>query len=149
MFKLTFHDKMKVLSLHLRNFVDYARIRGVATDILPEIPDSRSTDLSETKSTVTEEEFYEVLKVIDGQLNDEFLGIKCGNFMALKLLGLIYQISLQATTIEEAFHYLQSYLEVALPIIQLKTVISKKEARIELSIDNREVTINRIILRIV
>jgi AraC-like DNA-binding protein len=102
--------------------------------------------LTETESTVTEEEFYEVLKAIDRQLADEYLGIKCGNFIALKLLGIIYRISLQAATIEEAFHYLQSYMEVALPIVQLKTVISEKEARIELSIDNREETINRIII---
>ncbi|WAC11949.1 helix-turn-helix domain-containing protein [Dyadobacter pollutisoli] len=137
---------MNILSSHLRYFTDYARIRGVAADILPKLPDSTSTDLTEPESMVTQEEFYEILKEIDRQLTDELLGIKCGNFISLKLLGIIYQISLQATTVEEAFHYLRSYLEVALPIVQLKTVISEKEARIELRIDNREDRINRLII---
>lgn len=134
---------MNILAQHLQNFVDYATVRGINKEKMLVLLTSELTDL---QTTIPEAEFYNALNAVHQQLNDDLLGLKCGNFITLKLLGVIYQLSLQATTIEEAFHYLQSYMEATLPIVKVETVISEKEAKVQLSIDHENQLINRIIL---
>ena len=91
-------------------------------------------------------EFYAALKQINQELPDELWGVKTGNYLTLKLLGLIYQISLQVTTLAEAFHYLQSYLQNTLPLVSITTSITEEQVTITAQIANAEKKINRIIL---
>jgi len=53
---------------------------------------------------------------------------------------------LETTTIEEAFHYLQSYLTATMPLVKLQTTISTRQARILISIPNKQDSLNRLIL---
>ncbi|WP_162915553.1 helix-turn-helix domain-containing protein [Paraflavitalea soli] len=137
---------MRILALHLAHFMDYARVRGIAwqdMQALVQLPPAHFTD---GLATVEEAEVYAVLKLIDDQLTDKAWGIQCGQFISMKLLGLIYKISLQATTIQEALHYLQSYLHAAMPLVKAETAVTAEAVTINFSIDNRETKLNRIIL---
>ncbi|RDC63736.1 helix-turn-helix transcriptional regulator [Adhaeribacter pallidiroseus] len=134
---------MKIAALHVQPFLEYAQIRGVW------LPPELKPVLKITPTDVlliSEPEFYGALKWIQQELPDDLWGIKTGNFVALKLLGLIYRISLQVTTLAEAFHYLQSYLQSTLPLVTTTTRITEEQITISVDIANKEKTINRIIL---
>src|SRR5688500_12805723 len=107
---------MKIAKTHSRNWVDYAVTRGVSrTEILSRFPFLRPAE-NDAPETVTDAGFYSVLEYIDQQLRDEFIGIKAGQFLTLKLLGLIFQISMQTKNIGEALRYLSSFLDSTFPI---------------------------------
>ncbi len=137
---------MKILALHLFHFMDYARVRGIAWHDMQTLIQRPPADFADEQATVDETDVYAVLKFIDEQLKDKAWGIQCGQFISMKLLGLIYKISLQATTIQEALHYLQSYLGAAMPLVKAETVVSAEAVVINFSIDNSENELNRIIL---
>jgi AraC-like DNA-binding protein len=136
---------MKVLALHLYHFMDYARVRGIAWNDMQALI-HQPCDFVDEQATVESADVYAVLKFIDAQLKDKAWGIQCGQFISMKLLGLIYKISLQATTIQEALHYLQSYLGAAMPLVKAETAISTEAVVINFSIGNRENDLDRIIL---
>ncbi|HTF82063.1 MAG TPA: AraC family transcriptional regulator ligand-binding domain-containing protein [Cytophagales bacterium] len=135
---------MNIAALHLHNNIVYAQLRGVSTAGLG--LDGLPTNLTDETAHISVETFYRVLRELDGALNDPLWGIKSGEFLTLKLLGLIFRISMRVTTVGEAFHYLQSYMDAALPIIKIRTDVANNLATITLRIDHDEDEINRVIL---
>ena len=126
--------------------MEYARVRGVAEHQLIEVIQQPPVNWPDANSQVAAEDFYPVVQLVNNLLKDDLLGIRLGEFMQLKALGLVYQISLQATTVEEGFYYLKSYLDASLPIIQISTQADKDKAIIELWIDTSYLNENRLIL---
>ena len=137
---------MQIQLLHLNNFLDYARVRGISREALLKEIKNPPVNSDEETAVIDQEDFYAVLASMDKQLEDELWGIKAANFLALKLLGLIYQISLQAVTIQEALHYLQSYLQVSLPIFNMQTSAKEEWITLILEIKNGPESINRKLL---
>jgi len=140
--KLIFCDKLKaivkkmeILGLHLQPFIDYARLRGKKVSW----PDSLET-------TVHKELFHSILTEINDQLADEQLGIHVGNFLNLNALGLIYQISLQATSIEEGIYYLKNFVAATLPIVNIENRQSQEKQVIRLALNQDWGTLSHIIL---
>jgi AraC-like DNA-binding protein len=137
---------MKLLALHLHSIMEYARWKGISSSEMIQVMQNPPKDFLEETSVVNEEDFYAVLDLAEQNLKDDLLGIYLGKFLNLNALGLIYRISLQATTVEEALHYLQTYLNTTFPIIEIKTIINESLATIQLAIQNKQITLNRIIL---
>lgn len=137
---------MKILALHLHHVLEYAYMRGISRQELISLMENPPLDFLSDTETVGEEDFYVVIDELNKQLHEERLGIRLGNFLNLGALGLIYRISLQATTIEEALYYLRTYLNATFPIVNIQTVINANTVTIELSIANARAEANRIIL---
>lgn len=137
---------MKLLALHLHSILEYARWKDISYSEMFQVMNNPPKDFLAETSVVNEEDFYAVLELVEQNLKDDLLGIHLGKFLNLNALGLIYRISLQATTVEEALHYLQTYLNTTFPIIEIKTDIHETSATIYLSIQNERTTLNRIIL---
>lgn len=137
---------MKIAAIHLNNYIEYAQVRSIPTNEVKKLIQNLPPDLSNETAQINVEDFYQVLEFINNELKDELWGVKAGNFLAVKLLGLIYRISLHTTTIEEAFYYLQSYLNATLPLIKVRTEVTKNLAAITLNIENNAGLINRVIL---
>jgi AraC-like DNA-binding protein len=137
---------MNIQTVHLLNFMEYARIRGVTEQQMKESIKYPPVDWQDAYSLVAADDFYAVLHLVVGLLKDDLLGIRLGQFMQLKALGLVYQISLQATTVEEGLYYLRNYLAVSLPLIHMDTSLHEKAVSVVLQIDNEHTFENRIIL---
>jgi AraC-like DNA-binding protein len=137
---------MKIAAIHLSNYIEYAQVRGIPVNELKKLIKSLPPDLSNETAQIDVKDFYRVLEFINSELEDEDWGIKAGNFLAMRLLGLIYRISLHTKTIEEALHYLQSYLNATLPLITAQTDILKNLVTITLNIENNAEVVNRVIL---
>jgi AraC-like DNA-binding protein len=143
---LIIHDKMKILALHLYHMVEYAYTRGIPRQELIGLMEKIPVNFLDETETVNEKDFYKVVEAISKQLKEERLGIRLGNYLNLGALGLIYRISLQATTIEEALYYLQMYMNATFPIVNIQTLIEADSVNIVLTIDNDKVEANRVIL---
>jgi AraC-like DNA-binding protein len=143
---LIIHDKMKILALHLHHIIEYATMRGVSREKLVDLMQKPLINLLDETEMLKEEDFYAVIEAIARQLREERLGIRLGNFLNLGALGLIYRISLQATTIEEALYYLQTYLNATFPIVNIQTLVEADSVNILLRIANDRTEANRIIL---
>ncbi|RYU94623.1 helix-turn-helix transcriptional regulator [Emticicia agri] len=137
---------MKISAFHLHHILEYAYMRGICRQKLISIMEKSPVNFSDETATVSEEDFYAVIDVLNKQLQDERLGIRLGNFLNLGALGLIYRISMQASTIEEALYYLQTYLNATFPIVNIQTTIEADLLKIGLSIENEQIEANRIIL---
>jgi len=125
---------MRILALHLDNFTDYARLKGM------------SYETTEPRTTIDDEDFYAIIEKIAAYIKDELLGIRVGDHRNLNTLGAIYRISLKAVTVQEALHFCQAYLQETLPLIQVVNSMDEDTATIRLSIDNDRDQSNRIIL---
>lgn len=137
---------MKIAAVHLNGYMEYAQVRGIPVSELIQLIEDAPGDLANETAQVDIQDFYRVISAINGRLNDDLVGVKAGNFLTLKLLGIIYRLSLQATSIEEALDYLKSYLDATLPFLKATVAVSKTDVVIKFEIDNNEKLINRIIL---
>lgn len=137
---------MKILALHLQSFIEFAQVRGIDRDELIARTAIPALDLSAPHATVEAGDFYLVLETMHKKLQDEQLGWRIGNFLNLSVLGLIYQISLQATTVEEAIFYLEDFVKATFPLIEIETKLEEEANIIALAISNDKEILNRIIL---
>ncbi|HVI46336.1 MAG TPA: helix-turn-helix domain-containing protein [Chitinophaga sp.] len=137
---------MKVLASHLNSFITYASVKNVPVDQLPVSIKMTPADFKVPAATVEMSDFYEVVSYISTVLQDEMLGIHVGNFVNLKHLGAVYELSLKATTVEEALHYCRMYLQKTFPVMQVDTEHEEDVVVIRLSIDSNKTAENRILL---
>ncbi|WP_266365351.1 AraC family transcriptional regulator [Tellurirhabdus rosea] len=137
---------MNVLASHLKNFTEYAQVRGVAVNPLLKSIDGLPPDPGSDTALIRTNDFYAVLETVHEKLGDPLWGIKAGNFISMKLLGLIYQISLQTTTLSEALHYLGSYLAATLPLVSASMQLTPERATVTLEILDGKAALNRVIL---
>lgn len=137
---------MKILALHLHSFIEYAQLRGVPKrEILSVMATPPENFLQET-ATVSNEDFFTAINFISTSLKDDLLGIRLGNFLNMNSLGLIYQISLQATTIEEALFYLNNYIDNTIPVVQPEIQFRKDRVIINLSTNKNNSEANIVLL---
>lgn len=138
---------MNIAKAHITPWIEYAAIRGVAiADLKTRFPFIEHEEGKETLATIAMTDFYSVIQYITSQINDDLIGIKSGQFLSLKLLGLIYQISLQAHTIKEALYYLTNYTNTSFPALHFETNDTETEVHITISLAEGDPETNRIVL---
>ncbi|PSR52282.1 hypothetical protein AHMF7605_01470 [Adhaeribacter arboris] len=137
---------MKIAAIHLFNFLEYAQMRGVLPQSVLAPLQLSELDEKDQTQLMEESDFYLALNRLHHYLQDDLWGIKAGKFLTLKLLGLIYRISRQVTTMEEAFHYLQSYLETTFPLVKMQVTLTGEQITVFMQIENDHEKINRVIL---
>lgn len=137
---------MKILALHLQSYLEYAHIRGIPKEALTETMELVPPDLNDPKAVVSVQDFYGVLEKLHSFLQDDHLGWRIGNFMNLNSLGLIYKISLQTKTVEEALFYLNDFLIKTFPLVALRTSQNTGSYVLQLTIPSGKILLNRMIM---
>jgi AraC-like DNA-binding protein len=137
---------MKILALHLHNFISYAQLRGVLPSESMAVIHLSEEDFWEETSTIESSDFYAVVTLLHQKLKDDQLGLRLGEYLNLSALGLIYQISMQTTRVEEALFYLNNYLKTTLPVVDLDVSVTADEVTIRLSLNHKNAEVSRIIL---
>ncbi len=143
---LIFCDKMNILGLHLHNFIAYAQLRGVPQAESLAALSQPYEDFWEDTSTVESRDFYAVVALLHKKLGDDQLGLRMGEYLNLSALGLIYQISMQTTRVEEALFYLNNYIKTTLPVVDLDVSVANNDVIIRLSLTHKNKNVSRIIL---
>ena len=117
---------MSVNASFLGYLVDFAVCRGVKRQALLELLSNPELDLNQAEQVVSIEDYCQVLQKIIQDVKDEYLGLTFGMYLNLGSLGLIHQISLGASSIQQALKLLEDYLATHFPLVQInKDVLDK------------------------
>ncbi|NIG54103.1 helix-turn-helix transcriptional regulator [Chitinophaga sp. Cy-1792] len=135
-----------ILAHHLNTYLDYARLRTRADNPLLKEAIALTADMDFSKDMIGTALFYKVLGKINEALDQQLSGVQVGKFLNLNALGLIYQISLQAGTLEEGMYYLKNFISNTIGIIDMQLYTKENRQYIGLAINNQETYLNRILL---
>ncbi|MEZ0607682.1 AraC family transcriptional regulator ligand-binding domain-containing protein [Fibrella sp. WM1] len=123
---------MTLLASHLLNLFDFAACKGVSVSSLQRLLDTPDADLHDPQGRVSVADYMRVWEALLSQGNDPHLGLHFGYFLNLKGLGLIYQISLATSSIEQAMGLLSDYLKSSFPVVSVLTEI--RDANVYISL---------------
>lgn len=126
--------------------MDYALLRGIPRKELMRSMQNPPLDFDNPDAKADFSDYCALLTYIFNALNDELLGVRVGSQLNLNTLGVIYKISLKATTNDEAIYYCHSYLRKTFPLMQITGTTSGRLAVTTLQIDTGDGGVDRIIL---
>jgi AraC-like DNA-binding protein len=126
------HDKVYILTAHLKRFWDYARLHNIPERELLAATKQPSIAFDNPASVIATSDFFAILEVISRSVKDDLLGLKIGEYHNLNTLGVIYRISMKATDLKEALFFCSAYLERTFPIIEEIQSSNDKSVTIEL-----------------
>lgn len=124
---------MKVSEVHLCNLIEYLKSRNVDTDSILSSCQIAKKDFSNPLETIESETYLSFLKHSIEVCGDDDFGLRFGSYLNLKSLGLILQISLNASKIETAISFLQEYLKATFPFVQIELKKGDSEVQLILS----------------
>lgn len=127
--------KTTLSSLHLLNLLEYAACKGVSKSLLQNLLYTPESELYDEQGSVSLDEYSRVWERLIQLLQDPYIGLHYGYFLNLKALGMIYQISLACSSIEQALGLLEAYLTNTFPLVRLTTGVSRDYSIIDLRSD--------------
>lgn len=137
---------MKILAIHFRGFMDYGQLRGISPKRLLQSMKNPPSDFDDPDAKAAFTDYCSLLTYISNTLGDDLLGLRVGSHLNLNTLGVIYKISLKATTNDEAVYYCHSYLRRTFPLLQIAGSVSGRRAVTTLQIDTGDSGVDRTIL---
>jgi len=129
---------MKISAPHIANLFRYASYSGVKEDELRNFLTHDKLDVCNVNNTVSESEFLNVFKALMVCTKDNYFGLHYGCNLNIKALGFITQLSLNASSIEQAVYILQNYFKESFPLVSLdgKTIKDKYVLKLETTIQD-------------
>lgn len=124
---------MKIQALYVANLFEYASYKGVTEEMLRNYLIEKNIDVCNQNNTVTENEYLSVFEALQKATSDENFGIHYGCYLNIKALGFIVQLSINASSIEQAVFILQNYLQNTFPLVSLEAEINKGKYILSLS----------------
>lgn len=124
---------MEIQALHIANLFSYSSYVGIKEEELRKHLSDRSLDVCNPDNDITEEEFLKVLTELMLITKDKYFGLHYGCFLNIKALGFISQLSLNASSIQQAVFILQNYFENSFPLVILTAVEKNNTYRLEIN----------------
>ena len=87
----------KIAAPYIANLYEYGSFQGIKEKILRDYLLDKDLDVCSLDNTINPFEFENTFKILYEASKDEFFGLRFGSFLNLKALGLIYQLSLEAS----------------------------------------------------
>ncbi|PCJ63930.1 MAG: hypothetical protein COA58_14970 [Bacteroidetes bacterium] len=112
---------MKISALHIANLFDYGLYHGVSESSLRSYLSKHDLDVCNPQNSVSELEFLAVFKALIFHSDNPHFGLNYGCYLNIKALSFISEISLNASSIEQATLILQEYLNVSFPLVSIST----------------------------
>jgi len=110
---------MKILAPHIANLFFYGNCQGIDESTLRRFLIDDQLDVCNSNNWVNDSEYLEVLSVLVNKVNNQYFGLYYGSYLNIKALGLIADISLNASNLEQAVVLLQRYLDSTFPFVSL------------------------------
>ena len=123
---------MKISAPHIANLFDYASHQGVNETILRGLLKDINLDVCNPQNTVTKSEFLAIYRYLIDKTGNPYFGLYYGYYLNIKALGFISEISLHASSIEQAVLFLDEYLKTTFPLVTITTTHSKSNYRLQL-----------------
>lgn len=110
---------MKLAGSYFQLLLDFAAYRYIPISRLKAVLANPGVDLCAIDCTLPVEEYQRLVHALAAEGKEPHLGLSYGVFLNLKALGLIHEISLETTSIQQAFQLLEDYLRVHFPVVYL------------------------------
>ena len=110
---------MKISAPHIANLFEYASYQGIAEQTLRTHLIEEGLDVCSPQNTVSESEFLVVYQTLVNKTANPYFGLYYGCYLNIKALGFISELSLNASSIEQAVIFLEEYLKTSFPLISL------------------------------
>lgn len=111
---------MNIQAPYIANLFEYASYAGVSEELLRRHLREEQLDVCDQLNVVSESEYVRIFEALMKATADGNFGIHYGCYLNLKALGFIVEISLNASSIEQAVLILQSYLHTTFPVVRLE-----------------------------
>ncbi len=134
---------MKIATIHLENLLDYGSSQGYHDLPAISLPDKGHDDY------VEESEYLKVYRDLMLRSDQRYFGLRFGAYLNLKTLGLILEISLNATGIEQSVLILQKYLALSFPLVSVELRKDNDYCLLEFNCVVEETTIRQNLLDMV
>ncbi len=124
---------MKIQAQYIANLFEYAAYKGVSEEMLRNHLVKKNIDVCNQNNTVTETEYLLIFEAFLKATTDKDFGIHYGCYLNMKALGFIVQLSLNASSIEQAVFMLQNYLLNTFPLVTIEAEEQKGKYFLSLS----------------
>ncbi len=111
---------MKIAGSYLQLLFDFAAYQYIPESQLKTLLTEPGIDLCAADCLVPITDYQKVVHALVSRQKQQGLGLVYGVFLNLKALGLIHQISLETTSIQQAFRLLEDYLRIHFPLVSLE-----------------------------
>ncbi len=117
---------MKIFAPYLLNLLEYAEYQELDSSALKDVLTNQEIDLCNPEEMINAEEYIAIFdKVIEATIND-YCGLCFGCYLNLGALGLVLEISLNTSSIEQGVFILQNFLNNKFPLVSA-TVVQDSE----------------------
>lgn len=130
----------KISAPYIANLYEYGSYHGIDENTLRRFLNKVDLDVCLPNNIINPLEFENTFGALYENSNDEYFGLHFGSFLNLKSLGLIYQLSLEASNLKQAVFLINEYFINTFPIIQLETkeLENNFEIKLNCSLKNSE-----------
>ena len=118
---------------YIVNLYEYGSFQGVEENTLRRFLINVDLDVCLPDNTINPFEFENTFSELYKTSNDKHFGLHFGSFLNLKTLGLIHQLSLEASGLNQCLFLIKEYFTHTFPIIHLETNESENTYEIKLS----------------
>lgn len=129
---------MRISAPHIANLFDYGSYQGISEVSLRSYLKENDLDVCDPQNTVSASEFFAVFETLARKTKSPYFGLYYGCYLNIKALGFMAELSLNASSIEQAVVLLQQYLDLTFPLVSLFTEQDGEyyTLRLECSIDD-------------
>lgn len=120
---------------HIANLFEFGSFQNINELSLRAFLVDPNMDVCNPNNFVTEAEFLAIFKVLISNSNNQYFGLNYGQYLNIKALGFILEISLNTSSIEQAVLILQQYLSHSFPLISL--IVEQDEINYNLILDSK------------
>ncbi|TGV02268.1 helix-turn-helix transcriptional regulator [Flavivirga rizhaonensis] len=140
---------MKIFAPYLFNLLNFAEYQGLDSSVLKDFLPNRDIDLCNLEEMINAKEYLAVFyKVIEASKND-YCGLNFGCYLNLGALGLVLEISLNTSSIEQGVLILQNFLDSKFPIVSVTAIEDSQNYILQLDSSVEDIELKRHLLDMV
>lgn len=129
---------MIIQAPYIANLFEYASYNRVPEKNLRSFLNTKDVDVCNQNNTISEVEYLNVFEALLKATADKYFGIHYGCYLNIKALGFVVQLSLNASSIEQAVFIVKNYLQTTFPLVSIESELEGDEYSIRIlsSIEN-------------
>ncbi|MCD2260392.1 AraC family transcriptional regulator ligand-binding domain-containing protein [Psychroserpens luteolus] len=108
---------MRVFAPYLASLLDYAEYHNLDSTTLLDILPEHNIDLCDPNEMIEAKTYLSVFEKAIEVTNSDYFGLNFGSYLNLGALGLVLEISLNTSSIEQGVYILQQFLKTKFPLV--------------------------------
>lgn len=140
---------MEVFAPYLGSLLDYAKYQNLRSETLRNVLTNPDLDTANPNEMVNSNEYLAVFNQVIEATDNEYCGLNFGCYLNLGALGLVLEISLNTSSIEQGVLILQNFLDKKFPLVSAKIVKDSQQYILELDSPIEDVKLKKHLLDMV